>query len=131
MYLKTFTVACSLLGLAIAQDVSLNQVKKTFDDANIPADLHITFNPKVLFEVTFPEENSPPIILHAGIQLPRNASSPIYSVIGPASNGPFVVAAVDPDAPTRQNPTLAQVIHFLGGNFTIIKSILASTRLSN
>jgi len=32
--------------------------------------------------------------------------------------GPFVIAAVDPDAPTPQNPTNAQIRHFLGGNFT-------------
>ena len=31
--------------------------------------------------------------------------------------GPFVIAAVDPDAPTPQNPTNAQIRHFLGGNF--------------
>ncbi|EEB96198.1 hypothetical protein MPER_04706, partial [Moniliophthora perniciosa FA553] len=32
--------------------------------------------------------------------------------------GPFVVAAVDPDAPTPQDPTNAQIRHFLGGDFT-------------
>ncbi|KAF9045288.1 phosphatidylethanolamine-binding protein, partial [Panaeolus papilionaceus] len=33
--------------------------------------------------------------------------------------GPFVIAAVDPDAPTPQTPTSAQIRHFLGGNFFV------------
>ena len=32
--------------------------------------------------------------------------------------GPFVIAMVDPDAPTPQNPDNAPVRHFLGGGFT-------------
>lgn len=31
----------------------------------------------------------------------------------------FVIAAVDPDAPTPQDPTNAQIRHFLGGNFRL------------
>lgn len=43
---------------------------------------------------------------------------PSFTLVGlDARDGPFVVAAVDPDAPTPQNPTNAQVRHFLGGNF--------------
>lgn len=35
---------------------------------------------------------------------------------------PFVIAAVDLDAPTPQNPTSAQIRHFLGGNFFVSDS---------
>jgi hypothetical protein len=51
------------------------------------------------------------------------AIPPIFSLIDPshplinAGPGPFVVAAVDPDAPTPTDPTNAQVRHFLGGDF--------------
>lgn len=31
----------------------------------------------------------------------------------------FVIAAVDPDAPTPQEPTSAQIRHFLGSNFQL------------
>ncbi|KAF9558729.1 PEBP-like protein [Agrocybe pediades] len=79
----------------------------------------MTFDPKVLLEVTFPQTTGRPITLHAGIHLPRNATAgpPTFSVVGPAGNGPFVVAAVDLDAPTPQTRTSAQIRHFLGGNF--------------
>jgi len=40
--------------------------------------------------------------------------------------GPFVIATVDPDAPTPQDPTSAQIRHFLGGNFTPDRSGLLS-----
>ncbi|KDR67628.1 hypothetical protein GALMADRAFT_79639 [Galerina marginata CBS 339.88] len=45
------------------------------------------------------------------------AGPPSFRVVGLAGKGPFVVAAVDLDAPTPQNPTSAQIRHFLGGNF--------------
>ncbi|PPQ79673.1 hypothetical protein CVT25_003247 [Psilocybe cyanescens] len=45
------------------------------------------------------------------------AGPPTFSVVGPAGKGPFVVAAVDLDAPTPQTRTSAQIRHFLGGNF--------------
>jgi phosphatidylethanolamine-binding protein len=35
----------------------------------------------------------------------------------PATDGPFVIAVVDPDAPTPQAPTVAQFLHFIGGGY--------------
>ena len=53
------------------------------------------------------------------LSCPATAGPPHFSVLGPAEGGPFVVAAVDLDAPTPQAPTLSQIRHFLGGNFII------------
>ncbi|KAF5360966.1 hypothetical protein D9756_004548 [Leucocoprinus leucothites] len=111
----------SLIALAVtAQDTNVRTVKRTFDAANIPTDLSITFDPTALLEVTFPEPNARPITIHAGQQLPRDSTAgpPTLNLRGSNSRGPFVVAAVDPDAPTPQEPTSAQIRHFLGGNFT-------------
>ncbi|PFH49637.1 hypothetical protein AMATHDRAFT_76088 [Amanita thiersii Skay4041] len=107
-----------LLSPVLAQDTSLDEVKRAFDAANIPRDLSINFNPRVLLEVTFPEPSGS-ITLHAGEQLPRDATAgpPSYEAVGTDFTGPFVIAAVDPDAPTPQEPTSAQIRHFLGGNF--------------
>ncbi|KAF7314458.1 Zn(2)-C6 fungal-type domain-containing protein [Mycena kentingensis (nom. inval.)] len=112
-----------LLALALAvlgQDTSIAEVKKAFCDANIPENLSITFEPRALLEVALPQATGPPIILHAGIQVPREdtAGPPTFSVSGNTGPGPFVIAAVDPDAPTPQAPTSAQIRHFLGGDFT-------------
>ncbi|KAG6876350.1 hypothetical protein C0992_013286 [Termitomyces sp. T32_za158] len=45
------------------------------------------------------------------------AGPPTFSAIGDIGFGPFVIATVDPDAPTPQDPTSAQIRHFLGPNF--------------
>ncbi|KAF8972709.1 PEBP-like protein [Flammula alnicola] len=116
----------------IAQDTSLVEVKRAFDAAHIPTDIYLSFEPEVLLEVTFPEPGAKPIALHAGVQLPRNATAgpPKFNVIGCHSKGPFVVAVVDPDVPTHQNTSVAQIRHFLGGNF-FLKSPKMSSLLTN
>ncbi|KAJ7058966.1 PEBP-like protein [Mycena amicta] len=118
------------LGIVVlAQDVSIHTVKKAFQEANIPTDLDITFKPTALLEVSLPQATGKPIVLHAGINVPRNdtAGPPIFHVAGKVGHGPFVVATVDPDAPTPQDPTEAQIRHFLGGNFFNHAGLLVNT----
>ncbi|KAJ8518289.1 hypothetical protein ONZ45_g4627 [Pleurotus djamor] len=105
--------------LVSSQDTGLGQVRAAFANANIPEDLSITFNPSTLLEVSLPQASGSPITLHAGVQLPRDSTAgpPSFSLVGTTSRGPFVIAAVDPDAPTPQTPTASQIRHFLGGNF--------------
>ncbi|KAJ7021584.1 PEBP-like protein [Mycena alexandri] len=132
MYLSHLT---SLLALALAvasQDTSIRKVDAAFAAANLPANLDITFKPTALLEVSLPQATGPPITLHAGIQVPRNgntdtAGPPTFHVVGDVGKGPFVVAAVDPDAPTPQAPTSAQIRHFLGGNFFNHGGLLKNT----
>ncbi|KAF7368692.1 hypothetical protein MVEN_00193700 [Mycena venus] len=119
MHLSRLASLFSLALVAVAQDVSIRAVRKAFKAADIPTDLDIVFRPTALLEVSLPQAAGPPITLHAGIQVPRNdtAGPPVFHVVGNVGRGPFVVATVDPDAPTPQAPTEAQIRHFLGGNF--------------
>ncbi|KAK0222202.1 PEBP-like protein [Armillaria fumosa] len=120
----TFALFLSLFTLAVlSQDTSLREVKQAFDNANIPEDIALPFDPRFLLEVSLPQTSGSAIVLKAGVHLPRNGTF-LADLWGNASeytpqqpDGPFVVAAVDPDAPTPQDPTNAQVRHFLGGNF--------------
>ncbi|KAF8199075.1 PEBP-like protein [Pholiota molesta] len=132
MIFPSLSILLAFSAVAIAQDTSLAEVRRAFNDASIPEAIKFSFDPKVLLEVTFPQTAARPITLHAGIQLPRNATAgpPIFNVIGSHSNGPFVVATVDLDAPTPQAPTSAQIRHFLGGNF-FLESSRSPTLLSN
>ncbi|THU84052.1 PEBP-like protein [Dendrothele bispora CBS 962.96] len=124
MRLSNVAFVLSLLSCVYGQDSSLSDVKSAFDEANIPADIGINFDPTVLLEVAFPQPDGSVITLKAGVQLPRNATAgpPVFSVSSDTADaagpGPFVVAAVDPDAPTPQQPTSAQIRHFLGSDFT-------------
>ncbi|KAJ7171252.1 PEBP-like protein [Mycena filopes] len=113
------TIALTLAAVALGQDVSIRAVEKAFNAADIPTNLNIVFKPTALLEVSLPQATGRPITLHAGIQVPRNdtAGPPTFNVVGNVGRGPFVVATVDPDAPTPQAPTEAQIRHFLGGNF--------------
>ncbi|KAK0503608.1 PEBP-like protein [Armillaria luteobubalina] len=138
-----FALFLGLLPLAVlSQDTSLREVKQAFDSANvsihaqfsskyaslnvfvfslqIPEDIDLPFDPRFLLEVSLPQTSGSAIILKAGVHLHRNATvgPPSFTLVGlDTRDGPFVVAAVDPDAPTPQDPTNAQVRHFLGGNF--------------
>jgi len=57
---------------------------------------------------------------------------PFFGVVGNASPGPFVVALIDPDTPTPQDRRIAQVRHYLGGNFVFANADSKhSLRLTN
>ncbi|KAL0578565.1 hypothetical protein V5O48_003415 [Marasmius crinis-equi] len=114
------------LSLVLGQDTNTSTVQDAFEAANIPEDLGINFNPQALLEVSFTEPDDSVITLHAGVQLPRNATAgpPTFGVMGDIGEGPFVIAVVDPDAPTPQNASSAQIRHFLGGNFTDVGDTL-------
>ncbi|KAJ7202158.1 PEBP-like protein [Mycena pura] len=117
-----FSLILSLCTFALGvagQDLSIRAVKKAFRAADVPADLDIVFRPTALLEVGFPQATGKPIVLHAGVQVPQNdtAGPPTLRVVGDVGRGPFVVSTVDPDAPTPQDPTMAQFRHFLGGDF--------------
>ncbi|CAA7265467.1 unnamed protein product [Cyclocybe aegerita] len=113
----------ALAPLVLGQDASLDSVRQAFEAANIPQNLTVTFNPTVLLDVTLPQTSGDPITLSAGLQLPRNATAgpPTFSLRSNASvgTGPFVIASVDPDAPTPQDPIRASIRHFLGGSFVL------------
>ncbi|THU81303.1 hypothetical protein K435DRAFT_936772, partial [Dendrothele bispora CBS 962.96] len=114
----------SLLSCVYGQENCLSDVKSVFNEANIPADIGINFDPTVLLEVSFSQFDGSVIMLKAGVQLPPTAGPPVFSIssdtvtvdaVGPGS---FVIAAVDPDAPNPQQPAIAQVRHFSGSGFT-------------
>ncbi|TFK22936.1 PEBP-like protein [Coprinopsis marcescibilis] len=120
-----FALLGSILALApsliAAQDRSVKDVVAAFEKAGIPEDLAIKFQPSSLLEVSFPQAAGRAITLKAGVQLPRNvtAGPPTYRLLTNKliDRGPFVIASVDPDAPTPQDPTVAQIRHGLAGNF--------------
>ncbi|KAF8199061.1 PEBP-like protein [Pholiota molesta] len=129
----SLSILFAFSAVSIAQDTNVGEVRRAFTAAHVSETINFPFDPKVLLQVTYPQtDDARPITLQAGVHLPRNATLrlPIFNVVGSRSKGPFVVAAVDPDTPTPQEPTLAQVRHFLGGNF-YMGSHTRPTLLSN
>ncbi|KAL5482675.1 hypothetical protein ACEPAI_9269 [Sanghuangporus weigelae] len=114
-----------LTSFALAQDRNLRAVQAAFENANITEAAEITFDPTLLLEIAFPQASGDEVPVHAGIQLPRNQTAipPVFGIQRLGSfrvpSGTFVVAMVDLDPPTPQDPTEAQIRHFLGGNFEL------------
>ncbi|KAI0086227.1 PEBP-like protein [Irpex rosettiformis] len=126
----------SYVSFVVAQDRSTAVVKAAFRNASIPEDLHINFNPNFLLEVTFPQPGRRSVPVTAGVQLPRNQTvgPPHFAIRGDSGlelGQHFVVATVDPDAPTPQDPTSAQIRHFLGSNFILTPGALVGERPLN
>ncbi|KAI0260104.1 PEBP-like protein [Gloeopeniophorella convolvens] len=122
--LLALLLPAALVHAAPQADPSTAAVRAIFEAFHIPEDAHLTFAPTTLLGLTFPEPGAAPVVPFTSEQLPRNATagpprfalSDAHASVG---RGPFVVAAVDLDAPTPQDPTSAQIRHFLGGDFVL------------
>ncbi|KAG8712682.1 hypothetical protein FRC09_019576 [Ceratobasidium sp. 395] len=95
---------------------TLAEVKKTFYSEGIVPDVLPSFNPKSLLYLTYKGNLSDGS--NAKVVLPGLVSRETLSVTG-LKSGPYVVAIVDPDAPSRATPTSAQIRHLLAGNLTV------------
>ncbi|PPQ99237.1 hypothetical protein CVT24_009256 [Panaeolus cyanescens] len=103
----------------------LSSVKASFDDAGITETLGIEFSPVALLDVIWapPEGVSRPIRFYPGGHLTDNYTIPLpaFKSIGPpdTQKGPFLIIAVDPDAPTPEAPIWKSIRHFIGANFYV------------
>jgi len=116
-----YSLSLSQLELLWLKMQDLRRLRMPFDNAGIPADLHLKeFNPQAVHEVFFPRQHQP------GSQSPHSSGSwrcaasreqhfhpadirPGTPVV--VGQGPFVIAMVDPDAPIPQRPNNAPVRH--------------------
>ncbi|KAF8599416.1 PEBP-like protein [Ceratobasidium sp. AG-I] len=102
---------------------TLAQVKQKFYTEGIVPDVLSSFNPTSLFYLTYTgnlsDGTSAKVVL-PGTSFARNDTLvvPQFSVEG-ATNRSYVVVIVDPDAPSRANPTVSQIRHLLAANFTV------------
>ncbi|KZV86482.1 PEBP-like protein, partial [Exidia glandulosa HHB12029] len=88
-------------------------VAAAFKSSKIVPDVVPSFDPLYPLLVTFKQADGSSIQVTAGIQLTiaRESQCPTYFIRSP------VLITVDPDAPTPQDPSVAQVRHFLAPDF--------------
>ncbi|KAJ3505421.1 hypothetical protein NLJ89_g7425 [Agrocybe chaxingu] len=105
--------------LVSAQDTNLAEVKRTFEDAGLVQDVPFNFTPSVLLGVTYfsAKTGLKPVRAGAHMSTRDTYSMPVFSIVGDPGLGPLVVAMIDPDAFSHQDTSIAQVRHFLGGNY--------------
>ncbi|GJJ13512.1 hypothetical protein Clacol_007766 [Clathrus columnatus] len=114
------------LNTVIAKD-TLESVQKAFVQAGLVPDVLSSFNPILLLDVTYtiPDTNGEiKVVTPPGrnFTMPQTAIRPTWSIPSfdqGLAEETFVVAMVDPDAPTPQDPSMSQIRHFLGGDFKL------------
>lgn len=113
----------SVLATPYAKYPTLAEVKQKFYSEGIVPDVLSSFNPTSFLYLTFTgnlsDGTSAKVVL-PGTSFVRNDTlvPPELSVQG-VKGGPYVVAIVDPDAPSRASPTSAQIRHLLAANITV------------
>ncbi|KAF9006537.1 phosphatidylethanolamine-binding protein [Cyathus striatus] len=100
-------------------------VTQAFSLAQVVPDVVSSFNPTDLMNITFTDAatmQSVNVTPGALLTMEQTAMEPEFFLISnngaEPSNQTFVLALVDPDAPTPQNTSVSQFLHFLGGDFS-------------
>ncbi|KAL1704318.1 phosphatidylethanolamine-binding protein [Schizophyllum commune] len=101
-------------------------IRQAFHDANIVPDIISTFDPTLLLDVTFtnPDLQDPTVIVQPGQEVTKDQTRylPSFAVrdyTEEDAQKPYVVIAIDPDAITPNLPVFSQVVHLLGGNYSV------------
>ncbi|KAI1796232.1 PEBP-like protein [Ganoderma leucocontextum] len=130
------TIAAAAIS-AQTTNVTIDQVEQAFTAANIVPSVVPTFQPTGLLDVVFFDNvtNSNTTVT-PGLNLTReqNALRPTVSLTSNDTSfaqQTFVLAMVDPDAPTPQNPTEAEIRHLLAPNITLSGSLTNGALLVN
>ncbi|CAA7265460.1 unnamed protein product [Cyclocybe aegerita] len=105
--------------LVSSQVTNLAEVKRAFEDAGLVQDVPFNFTPSVLLGVTYFSAKTGLKSVRTGARMSTKEtySPPIFSVVGDPGLGPLVIALIDPDAFSHQDTSIAQIRHFLGGNY--------------
>ncbi|KAJ7366268.1 PEBP-like protein [Mycena albidolilacea] len=105
-------------------DASLTDVSTAFSKAGIVPGLVPVFNPTGLLDVVFTDGTTQKAVNATpgtNLTMQQTADEPKFvltvSNTTTASTAEFVIALVDPDAPTPQNTSLGQFRHFLGAGY--------------
>ncbi|TBU58402.1 phosphatidylethanolamine-binding protein [Dichomitus squalens] len=138
MFAKLFSLA-TLATVVAAQtsNVTIAQVAQAFSAASIVPIVIPTFNPTGLLGVVFFDNTTNlNVTVTPGQNLTReqNALRPTVSFTSndtSLASQTFVLAMVDPDAPTPQNPTEAEIRHLLAPNITLSGSLADGALLVN
>ncbi|KAL0567636.1 hypothetical protein V5O48_014355 [Marasmius crinis-equi] len=107
---------------------TIASVTQAFQDAEVVPDVLASFSPRALLDVVFTDNSSMQALnVTPGMNLTtaQTANEPQFFLRANGTlqaNASYVLAIVDPDAPTPQNTSISQFRHFLGGGFQVDNS---------
>jgi len=124
MFFASLFALSTTLGAVFAQDTNVDTVLTSLRNNRVIPDVLADFTPAAPLDVTFGKIN---VTAGQNLTIQDTANEPTFSFLSTDTNVPsdkFLIAMVDPDAPTPQNPTSGQILHLLSDGFT-------STTLTN
>ncbi|KAF8713238.1 Phosphatidylethanolamine-binding protein, partial [Rhizoctonia solani] len=109
---------------------TLSQVQQKFTTEGVVPDVLTSFNPTGFLYLTYTgslSDGTKAKVVLPGTNFARNdtLNTPQFSVEG-IKNGTYLIAIVDPDAPSRANPTVSQIRHMFATNFVVSATRSAS-----
>ncbi|KAF8685547.1 Phosphatidylethanolamine-binding protein [Rhizoctonia solani] len=109
---------------------TLSQVQQKFTTEGVVPDVLTSFNPTGFLYLTYTgslSDGTKAKVVLPGTSFARNdtLNTPQFSVEG-IKNGTYLIAIVDPDAPSRANPTVSQIRHMFATNFVVSATRSAS-----
>ncbi|KAI0677394.1 phosphatidylethanolamine-binding protein [Trametes maxima] len=146
MFVQLLTIATIAISSVVAQNatnatstsnVTIASVAQAFSAAKIVPDVLPSFNPTALLGVVFTDNTtgaSVNVTPGANLTREQNAIRPqvfLTSNDTSLASQTFVLVMVDPDAPTPQNPSAAQIRHFLAPGLQANGSLAAGSALVN
>jgi len=116
----------TLFNVVLAQSgPTLQSTSQSFLDNKIVPDVIPAFQPSALLKVEYTDPSTQKTIdVIPGVLLSTNqtVNEPTFSVVAQdlsQFSGTYVLAMVDPDAPTPQNTSLAEVRHLIAGDLKV------------
>ena len=138
-----------VLALAITSSVNaitqnITEVENSFKSSGLVPDVLSSANFSLLLDIEFPAGSGAITSTGLNVTQPGQSSSrrlqtshlhscpvtsflPSFSIHNPNAgvnlNSTFVLVNVDPDAPTPQNRSVSEVLHFMGGGYKVSGNI--------
>ncbi|PIL37295.1 hypothetical protein GSI_00988 [Ganoderma sinense ZZ0214-1] len=138
MFAELLIVALAAAAIsAQTTNVTIDEVEEAFTAASIVPSVIPTFTPTGLLDVVFFDNvTNTNTTVTPGLNLTReqNALRPTVFLTSndtTLAQQTFVLAMVDPDAPTPQSPTLAEIRHLLAPDITLSGSLANGALLVN
>jgi len=108
--------------MVYAQDSNVTTVMAALTKANIVPNVVPNFTPRFPLDVRFTDSNGTIWPVTAGVNLTMNqtAKIPTFAIISNITQiigKPYLMAIIDPDALTPQNPNVSEFRHFLGADY--------------
>ncbi|KAF8585701.1 PEBP-like protein [Ramaria rubella] len=115
-------LALALVPLVYAQDTNVTTVMAALQSAMIIPNVVPSFTPAFPLEVVFTDDTGStfPVTAGANLTINQTANIPTFAILSNNTQiigKPYLMAMIDPDALTPQNPNMSEFRHFLGADY--------------